>query len=33
LGEEADGELLVATRENLGPTGTTGRIWRIVPGS
>ncbi len=32
MGEEADGELLVGVRGNLGPTGTTGRILRLVPG-
>jgi len=32
MGEESDGELLVATRGNLGPTGTTGRVLRLVPG-
>ena len=33
MGEGADGELYVLTRSGLGPTGTTGRLYRIVAGS
>ncbi|HET9613885.1 MAG TPA: PQQ-dependent sugar dehydrogenase, partial [Candidatus Limnocylindrales bacterium] len=32
MGEEADGELLVAARGNLGPIGKTGEVLRLVPG-
>lgn len=31
LGEDQDGELYVLTKENTGPTGNTGKVWRLVP--
>ena len=31
MGEDANGELYLLTSDNLGPTGTTGRVYRIVP--
>ena len=33
LGEAADGELFVLTRDVVGPSGTTGRVLRLVPAS
>lgn len=30
FGEDADGELYVLTTEERGPSGTTGRVWRIA---
>jgi len=32
FGEDAEGELYVLTTENTGPTGTTGKVHKIVPG-
>jgi glucose/arabinose dehydrogenase len=32
MGEDRDGELYVMTREEMGPTGDTGAVHRIVPG-
>jgi glucose/arabinose dehydrogenase len=32
VGEDGDGELYVMTREEMGPTGETGAVRRIVPG-
>jgi glucose/arabinose dehydrogenase len=31
FGEDARGELYVLTTDNVGPTGTTGKVYRIVP--
>lgn len=31
LGQDNDGELYVLTTDNAGPSGTTGRVYRIVP--
>lgn len=31
LGEDAEGELYVLTSESPGPTGTTGKVYRMVP--
>jgi glucose/arabinose dehydrogenase len=31
FGEDAAGELYVLTTDNVGPTGTTGKVYRIVP--
>jgi hypothetical protein len=33
MGEDAAGELYVLTRSVLGPSGTSGRVLRIVPGT
>ena len=33
MGEDGSGELYVLTRTELGPSGTSGRVLRIVPGS
>ncbi len=30
LGEDQDGELYVLTKQTTGPTGNTGKVWRIV---
>ena len=32
MGEDADGELYVLVRSRLGPEGTSGRVFRIIPG-
>ena len=32
MGEDASGELYLLTRDQLGATGTTGRVLEIVPG-
>jgi glucose/arabinose dehydrogenase len=31
FGQDADGELYVCTSDNLGPTGTTGNVYKIIP--
>ena len=31
IGRDAAGELYVATSENAGPTGTTGKVFKLVP--
>jgi hypothetical protein len=31
MGEDATGELYVLTRRTLGPTGTTGTVFQVVP--
>jgi glucose/arabinose dehydrogenase len=31
LGIDAEGELYALTKEGLGPVGTTGKVWKIVP--
>ncbi len=31
MGEDSSGELFVLTQDNLGPTGTSGKVFKIVP--
>jgi len=31
FGQDAEGELYILTSQSLGPAGTTGRVWKIVP--
>jgi glucose/arabinose dehydrogenase len=31
FGEDANGELYVMTSMNMGPSGTTGQVWKLVP--
>ena len=33
LGQDADGEIYILTREEFGPVGDTGKVYRLVPGS
>ena len=32
FGQDQDGELYALTTDNVGPTGATGQVFRIVPG-